>query len=79
MEKDYFYYRNPHGEIEKHHVSEFGKLSTTRSWETKTPAEDIRHGMEVAAGEEKAQTHDPQPLQGVEEEVAQDKALTDGV
>ena len=42
---------------------------------TSPETKEARDGMEVAAGEEKAQTHDPQPIQGVEEEVAQDKAL----
>ncbi len=56
LDPSHFYWRNHEGILEKHHVSEFGKLLHEKSWEKQAPTKNPGDGVEVAVGKETTQT-----------------------
>lgn len=66
-EKDFFYWKNPRGETERHHVSEVDRIILGKAEQSSATArEDTREPVREAGGENQTETHDPQSVRQME-------------
>ncbi len=57
-EKDHFYWKNPQGIPEKHHVSEFRAIIFGEPGENQTSVKNPGESIREAGGKDPAETHD---------------------